>query len=289
VLRAAWRPAVVWVLPAAALAAIVLLGLHWSRAYVAASPKYRVASVRITWEGQVTPWWEEASREDVDAACAAVNGLDMLDPSLVDTIAESLGRSPWVREVRSVTKRFPHQVDVSIVPRRPAAAVRLKTRRGLTYHVVGEDAVRLPVTYATWRPPGLHVPYITGTGGPLPEPGEAWGEPSVAAAIEIARLLRSSGRIRRAVHVTEVDVSNYGGRRDRTKSEFLVHAENDCVIRWGRAPGTDKPGELPVAEKIAKFERYLAEQNPTSNRTLDLRFAGRMVVDRRFHWDGHSG
>jgi hypothetical protein len=132
------------------------------------------------------------------------------------------------------------------------------------------------------------VPFIVGVGAPAPEPGERWPERSVTDAVRIVRRLNASEEVRRRIHITAVDVSNYKGRRNPSESEFLVLAEGNCVIAWGRAPGTDQVGELPVDEKVAKLERYLREGLPTTNRTLALRFAGRRVVSRRFHADGNS-
>jgi len=174
------------------------------------------------------------------------------------------------------------------VPRRPAAAVAVNMPRGIVYCLVGEDGVRLPKTYTRWPLPSLAVPLLTGVCAAPPSPGEAWAEKSVTDAVQIVRKLQASDVIRRGVNITAVDVSNFTGRINRTRSEFRVLAENNCVIDWGRAPGTTAPGELPAEEKVAKLERFLRDRHPTSNRTLDLRFAGRVLVRRRLGRNGDS-
>ena len=73
------------------------------------------------------------------------------------------------------------------------------------------------------------------------------------------------------------------------ETEFGLFAERHCLIKWGRAPGTDLPGELSVADKVRKFERYLREGNPVSNRIIDIRFPGRAVATRRRGTDGDNG
>jgi hypothetical protein len=127
-----------------------------------------------------------------------------------------------------------------------------------------------------------------GTRSELPLPGERWAEGSVTAAIDIVRRLKANGVIRKGINITAVGVDNYLGRVSPGRSEFIVYAENNCVIEWGRAPSTDRPGELPAKEKIAKLEEFLRKKNPTSNRTLDVRFKGEPVVSRRYGTDGDS-
>ncbi len=288
-LSAAWRPFVTWVLPSVVLLTLCVGGLYLCRSYVVASEKYRVVAPKLALPEPKPQWWEKGFEKQINRACAFAEGASILEKSLLQQIADGYQRCPWVKQVRWVKKQFPNRVEASILIRWPRAAVALGARRGLRYYLVGEDAVRLPKTYQHWPQPGLNVPFITGTGAAPPPPGRPWPERSVLHAIEIVGVLKSSNVIKNSVNITAVDVSNYEGRLDRTKSEFLVLAENNCVIEWGRAPGTDKPGELPVEEKIAKFERFLAEGNPTSNRTLDLRFAGRVVVSRRYGTNGDNG
>ena len=83
-------------------------------------------------------------------------------------------------------------------------------------------------------------------------------------------------------------MSNSDGHNP-SRSPFRVLAENNCEIHWGRAPDTEKPGELPVAEKIQKLERFILQGHPTSNRVLSIRFPGAAVVVRRLITDGDNG
>jgi len=284
----AWRPFLVWVLPSAVLIAFCAGGLYLCRAHVMTSAKYLVVAPKLALAEPLPRWWEKEFEDQINQSCAFAGGSSTLDGELLEKIAAAYRQCPWVKNIRWVRKRFPNRIEASIDIRWPRAAVALRTGRGIRYYLVGEDAVRLPKAYETWPRRDLNVPYIAGTRTAPPEPGEPWPDASVAAAIEIVELLKRSDVICRSINITAVDVSNYRGREDRAKSEFLVFAENNCVIEWGRAPSTARPGELPVKEKIAKLERFLSEGNPTSNRTLDLRFAGRVVVSRRYGTDGDS-
>jgi len=238
---------------------------------------------------QPTPvWWEKGFEAEINRSVSFVHGASILDGSLLRRIAEGYRTCPWVREVVSVRKRFPDEIEASIRIRWPVAAVKVRTRRGLAYALLGGDGVRLPKTYGHWPQPELDVPFIEGVSCPAPEPGGRWAEKSVQDAVRIVALLNGSDVIRRTVRITAVDVSNYGGRGNPTRSEFLLRAEGNCVIAWGRSPDTETPGELPVEEKIAKLERFLARGDPIRNRELGLRFAGPVVVRRRTGTHGDS-
>ena len=289
-LSAARRPCLFWVFPSAALVGLCIGGLHLCRSYVSASDRYAVLAPKVNLFNRSKPppqWWEKAFEDEINKSCAFANGASMLEPGLLEKIADGYRACPWVKDVRWVRKRFPSRVEASIIIRWPKAAVAVRTRRGLNFYLVGKDAVRLPKVYHKWPQPGLNVPAIVGTRMAPPAPGERWPEKSVTDAIAILKLLENSKIVRSAVSVTGIDVSNYHGRVNRRRSEFLILAEGNCVIEWGRAPDTGRLGELPVKEKIAKLERFLKKRDPTSNRRLGLRFAGPVVV-RRFVTDGDS-
>ncbi len=290
-LRPLQRPFLVWFLPIVAFVAICGLGMSWARYRVAASPRYQIVAPRLTLPEPAPAWWEKDFEKQINASVAFADGMSIFDPAVLEQVAAAYRRCPWVKEVLSVEKRFPNQICARIRPRWPAAAVVYPVSPGFAFYLVDEEGVQLPKVYAKWPPPGLNIPRIFGVGAARPaRPGNRWEEPSVADAIEVLRLLQSSDVIRKAIHIVGLDVANYGGRLDRSRSEIVVLADNNCSIDWGRPPRTDQPGELPVREKILKLERYLREEgNPTSHRRIDIRFAGRVVVSRRLEPNGDSG
>ncbi len=44
---------------------------------------------------------------------------------------------------------------------------------------------------------------------------------------------------------------------------YAVITKSGTTVFWGRAPGTDLPGEVPAAEKVAQLRRYAAQNNGT--------------------------
>ncbi len=286
VLSVTWRPFVFWVLPAVVLIAACAIGLRASQSCVRHSPEYRITAPRIMAPSPTPPWWNKGVEDQINDSAAFAAGESILDDTILSRIADGYRKCPWVKTVRSVKKHFPNRIDVDLTLRTPAAAVACNTRQGILYCLVGDDGVRLPRVYAQWPMPGLRIPLITGARGAPGRPGEPWREASVAEAIQIVQFIRSSAAVSKAVSIKEVNVSNYHGRDDPAKSEFVLVAENNFVIWWGRAPGTDRPGELKVQDKLANFEQFLTADSPTSGKELDLRFP--RYVSRRPGSDGDN-
>jgi hypothetical protein len=286
--RAIWPPILKWVLPSLALVAVCVAGLLWSRNAVATSTRHRViAPEHDLAQMGVNDWGADIAKE-IDRCVAFADGRSILDETLPQEVANAYHRSPWVKQVHSVQKRYPNQLHARLDLRRPAAAVTFRSSLGTRYYLVGDDGVCLPRSYTTW-PARLskRIPVVRGVRGAPPPAGQRWNDPAVLSALRVVAVLKSSPVITRRFHFVEVDVRNFGGRRDPKLSEINVITQNNCVIEWGRAPGSDAPGELPVPEKIAKLERFLKDpENPTENRTLNLRFAGPVVVSRRYGRNG---
>ena len=280
-----WRPLLVWILPILCLIIFCVIGLERCKEHVASNTSYRFKAPKLAVSNSPA-WWEKIFDDQINAVVVPLNGTNMLDRDLPERVAQAYLRCPWVKEVRSVKKRFPNTVDVDLVIRMPAAAVAVPAGGGAHYYVIGDDGVRLPRAYSSWPVRGLGVPIIVGLGALPVNAGQRWNQPAIGEAVKLVQLLQSNPGINKHVKVAAVDVSNYGGRINRSQSEMVVITHNGCRIEWGRGPSTNKPGELPVEEKLEKFERFLAEGNPVANRTLDLRFAGRVVISRSIETDG---
>jgi hypothetical protein len=268
------RPVCLYVLPSLALVAICVLGLRWANAHVSQAPRFRARALRPPIGHSRPAWWQPSFEKQIVESVAFAEGRSLLDPTLAVQVAAGYARCPWVQSVRRVEKAYPDRIEASLVWRRPGSVVEVVRGRRRRYLLVGEDGVRLPAVFASWPVPELAVPFIRGVPSrKLPLPGEPWAERSVVAAMQITSHLAASDVISQAIRVTGVDVSNYRGRVDPRESEFLVLAEHNCVIEWGREPNTDRPGELPVLRKIRWLERYIQQGGPVRNHRLRVRFA----------------
>ena len=290
-----WRPAVFWMLPTAVLIFVCLTGLKFCRDQMSVSDRFQLVPPVVTYADLVgkggdktpPPWWDAEFENQINRAGAGAvgRGTSIRDDRVLDKLARAYASCPWVQEVRSLRKEYPNRIRPELTLRTPAAAVAIATSP-VSYRLVGADGVPLPKIYAGWPQPGLNLPVIAGLGDAPAGNHETWQRACVEA-IEIARLLQSSELICSKMNIAVVDASNFGERRDRNKSEFLVMTDNNCVIEWGRAVHTNNVGELPAAEKIAALEQYIRSGKELSGATLILRFNG-IRVTRRPSTDGNS-
>jgi len=196
------------------------------------------------------------------------------DPRLTREISQAFEAHPWVRRVRSVRKEFPNRVLLDVELRRPAAAVLAS---GVPL-AVDDHGVRLPIDFRIW-PRGLQIlPRIIGVAGTVPEPGEAWRDPSVRAALGILHLLADSRRVQKRLTVLGVDVTNYHGRKDPAQCENVVIAADHCLVHFGRAPDDDPLGELPPGEKIAKLEEFLVIEPRPRQIIFNIRYRNGGII-----------
>jgi hypothetical protein len=249
------RPPLVWrvlkvVLVAWATAAVgcgFLYALDVFRAEVRVSPGYVMTSDSLH---LVTypKWMTEAILSELD-----VGRLDpefpyrfsLLDPGVCERIARAYERCPWVERVERIAKHDP-RVD----PDRAPLEVFLKFRRPLAF-VQGRDGfclldergVRLPGVYAEPRLGATKFLVVTGIPALPPEPGQAWSDPAVQAALKVADVVDAR---REAWRLATIDMANYGGRRDPRDTEIALWTANDTRIKWGKAPG---PGAVILQEK----------------------------------------
>ncbi|MBI3097169.1 MAG: hypothetical protein HYY93_02835 [Planctomycetes bacterium] len=198
------------------------------------------------------PGWA-AEGLDFSLMPAPKGKMSLLDPNLVEVVAEYYQRSPWVAEVRSVEKLYPNRVRVTVDLRRPAAAVALD--RGVA--LVDADGVRLPGLYPRVPPALGTLPTIYGAiGSPAPA-GTKWMDRAVSNGLTVAAAL-AEYRLSDACPISVIDVRNAGGRRDPRQAEIVLWTPARIPIHWGRPPDTVKYGEVSVAQKMENLRRVLA-------------------------------
>ena len=235
------------------LAACLFFGLRlWDRfeGDVLIRPEYALAAQQI----QITPppAWIRA-----DIKAEALRGgnlhapLSIVDERLAERLAKMFMLHPWVAGVERVTKHYPSHVTIDLIYRRPRAMVEVPG--GL--FPVDDQAVLLPSE--DFSPvDASQYPRIAGIDSqPLGPVGTAWGDANVQAGVRIA------------VALAEVwcDLGLHSIRRAMTGGEspaqphFELVTNNGAVIPWGRAPGSEAPGETPVAEKVTRLKKYVAD------------------------------
>ncbi|MBS0205767.1 MAG: hypothetical protein JSS49_22930 [Planctomycetes bacterium] len=236
---------------------------------LASRPEYRVETRNV----RVIPAPERPVPTDLIEQTRRQNQLprelSLLDPKLSRNLAAAFERHPWVARVISVRQSFPADVVVEVEFRKAVAMVQVKGGRipidGSGTILPGEDfAVSDVARFPTIR--------LAGTGNMARDAGR-FTEPGLTGAARVAELLAPQW-----AHL-ELEAIELPGKRDaRTAPADIVlqlQSKSGSTIIWGRSPGTDHPGELTSAQKVARLEKYLTEfgsfDRPSGPYEIDIR------------------
>jgi hypothetical protein len=215
------------------------------------SAEYRVDRDDITVEPPAPAWIDEDIRAAVFRSIEADGPPSTLDDDLTVHVAEAFADHPWVARVVEVRKSHPDQVHVKLKYRRPACLVELP--EGLV--AVDGTGVVLP-TGRIMETEAARCPRLVGIAAPpLGAAGEAWGDPRVHGAAEIAAAVRPYGE---SWHITRIIASPAQsiGALDRT--EYSLLCEDGTRIVWGLAPGASDAPAPDTEEKIARLKAFFA-------------------------------
>lgn len=204
---------------------------------------------------EITPppeWIHTDIRVQVFRDASLDRPLSIADEDLVERIRGAFALHPWVAKVERVQKFHPARVEVQLAYRRPVCMVEAAGE----WIPVDAEGVVLPREDFSPVEAGRYPRLIGIDTVPPGIAGTRWNDARVLGGAEIAAALASSweklglGRIvaKKPPGVGSVDAPS-----------FDLVTRDGTVIPWGRAPSGDAPGEIPIPEKIARLERYLAE------------------------------
>jgi hypothetical protein len=137
-------------------------------------------------------------------------------------------------------------------------------------------------------------PRLTGVGtlpfetGPVGPPGERWGDIRVAGAAEIAAAFGPVWDKLNLQRIVPATTATAGNSHEDT---YTIYTKGGTRILWGRAPSTALAGEVTAEEKVARLEKYAAENGsldcPNSQPEIDVRglkaAGGRRSPNSRYH------
>lgn len=237
-------------------------------------PEFRLSTSEI--QITVPPRWVPHDLVDQVATRAGLpDELSALDGDLTQQIAEAFQVHPWIAEVIRVRKSFPAKIDVELRYRRPVAMVQAK--QGM-YPIDGEGILLPPADFSvadTQR--YLVIQNVSST--PQGPAGTNWGDVGVVGAGRLADILDEVNDSRscwKKLGLAAICVPS------RTKANVTIDelvyelvTDGGSRIVWGRAPGTDHPGELSAEQKLGRLEKYLAEfhtfEEPHGPYEIDIR------------------
>lgn len=221
-------------------------------------PEFQITADDI----EITPpprWIPEGIVDDALQRSELDENLSVLDPTLCERIAFAFYTHPWIEKLKQVRK-YPHpaRVYVEVVYRKPVAMVEVVggsrypiDRNG---HLLPRsdfrisDADRYPVIQQISTPPmgGL---------------GEAWGDPAVKGAAELAAVLTETNDSGQSWwNVLGLKSIVAPGRSSVSDAiddlVYRIETNGGSEVVWGRYPGTRHPGELTVLKKLERMADY---------------------------------
>ncbi len=202
----------------------------------------------------IGPWILADIKSEALRDASLDSGLPLDDPELARRLARAFDIHPWVREVVTVKLRHPAGATVEIRCREPVAMVAVPG--GLL--PVDAEGILLPSEDFTSEA-AAHYPKITGIrSGPRGAVGFTWGDPLVEEAAAVASVIGP-----------EWERLDLVACRPHTLSEnehvWELAGDDEFVIRFGSAPGHEKPGEPTAALKVARLRALAEAARPTAS------------------------
>ena len=209
-------------------------------------------------------WMEDTTADEI---CQVVLELAAQDPSDLNLPAKAavrLVQNPWVKRVLpvGVVNDRHGALVIRCEFRKPFAAVN----SGGFFVRVDDEAIVLPDRLLLSR-----VKTIIGVRSEAPEAGQLWDSPELLAAVQLLRLIDGRPFSR---EIAVVDVSNYDGRRKRSKPHIVLLTDERSELRWGRAIGAEGRIEVNSMQKLQHLEALFTEYG-SLNKILYVRLTGR--------------
>jgi len=191
------------------------------------------------------------------------------DETVLRDIARQLLHSGWVSQVRRVVRTPDGTIRVSCDYRRPVAMI-LTEQPGSgrpVYVPVDKYGYRLPETYADISGCGSWI-QILGVKAKPPDAGRPFEADDAKAGVKLVALI-----FQQSFHsqVAAVDVTNYRGRVNKTKSHILIHRRSKTseAFHWGSAIG-EEVEEPSAPEKLRMLAKCFAPGSPQASIDLSV-------------------
>ena len=183
-----------------------------------------------------------------------------------ERVALGLKRSPWLAEVKRVTRQPDGTIRIVATFREPFAYVEVK---GLAY-LVDKDGVRLPSktdklagradkdTGDAWE----QWYRIGGVSGPIPNEGEAWRGDDLSAGLRLVQFLKDAqarGEVPFRPLLRTIDVANFERREGLFGGLRIRTIQPRGWIQWGEPPGEEFGIDPSATRKLALLRGLYAK------------------------------
>lgn len=203
-------------------------------------------------------WMTPAVAEELKQRVSLQLVSDPLDGTSLQQAAAVLAEAPWVRQVHQVRRLSDGTVLVQADYRQPVAVV--EARDG--YHLVDDQAVKLPGLYAREQLEHLPLPRIVGVASAPPaDAGRQWAGRDVLAGLELMSWLESQP------FADQIEAYDVSGRDPQGRVRLSLVTDGGEVI-WGYPPGEERMVEVDAKTKLQRLH-WIASQ-PMSQGRIDL-------------------
>ncbi len=226
------------------------------------SEEYRLDPSRFHLPQQPA-WVPESLVHDVLLSAGLNRVESVLDAKLPEKLSAAFTLNPWVRKVRKVQIKYPAEIYVDLDYRRPVCLVQLPDNNG--FYPVDAGGILLPTDYFTRGTPDeiaakmSEFLLVTGApSSPIGSFGDAWGEPSVEKAAQLAGLLGEDAKswgINSLRIITDKRAGTLVLSWEIEPPKYQLVAPNGRTVDWGTydyAPGSAR---LPGLTEEAKKEK----------------------------------
>ncbi|MFN0054626.1 MAG: cell division protein FtsQ/DivIB [Planctomycetales bacterium] len=209
--------------------------------------KMRADQIQIT---QPPRWAPSNLVEQVVDQAELPEELSLLDPGLVQELANAFALHPWVAEVVSVQKSFPPRIEVQLTYRQPIAMVAVTQGK----YPIDPEGILLPpqdFSPADARAYPLIAQVHSTPQGPA---GTSWGDSVVTEAAQLAAQLAPYWK---KWHLESIVCPRTTGDSDALETGvFVLTTTGGSQIIWGRGPNDEHPGEPTTTQKIERLGNY---------------------------------
>jgi hypothetical protein len=230
--------------------------------------EYLIATEEI----EITPpakWVPKDLIQQVIEQSGLPNTVWILEEDLNSRLAQAFGRHPWVEALVEIRISKPARIEVELIYRKPVAMIEVPD--GM--YPVTADSFLLPPKDFSGRDVKFFPVIRNAQSRPQGPAGTPWGDVAVAGAARLASVLESRWREFDliAIHIPPP------GEANLTLDDLIydLTTSGGSRIIWGRAPGSNYPGELSTEQKIGKLKKYLSDfesfENPNGPYEIDIR------------------
>jgi hypothetical protein len=187
--------------------------------------------------------------------------ISLLEHSCCEHLADAFSRHPWVKEVEQVRLRPGARVEMAITFRKPVAMVEAGSGK---YYPVDADGILLPPADFSRADVNRYPVIINPSTLPQGPAGSYWGDLMVLGAARLADRFQQPYD-EQSTHWEHLNLAGIQLPSRATAElkiediQYQVLTKDGSRIVWGRAPGTDHPGELSAEQKIGRLTQYLAD------------------------------